>query len=570
MQVARSSEYVSSIYYGIVVNEDIELDPENLGRVQIYIPSVHYNYSEHYEGYMGDKNKESNPYFKSFPWAITLDNTYKNGDEVYGSYVDGQNNNYIILGKATSNYIYTTGDKANKTTSNINLTDITNLAIPIILHNEVGIKTTDWKDNISNSAYTTITLHDGGRYNKTTKIWEDQGSWSVGLLQWNSVRAFDCLCYIASKNSNWISAFSGSESKDLVQDIKKSLDINSSGTLRQKYGNGYNLTEGTALYNGVKTMLGTTLGKQAQCDLVYNDVSNIANYIKGQGVTNPAIIIYLTDLMNQYGTGLPETIRVAVNASNRTDLDLMKQLDVVVKKVKDFATYETYKVRRETTYSYINTLYSKGKFNNVPLTDISGTNSSVVPVGNGQYCIPFVGKLRISAVWGKYGYSSQHSGSRYHTGVDFAGNTGTPLIACTDGMAYIHTNNSGSGVSAGFGKSVRIEANDDNWIYYGHMSSFNTKIFSKIEVGQKVLVEKGDVIGYLGSTGNSTGPHLHFEIRKPPHVSHITYQGDDMNPLPFIGITGKARPEGVEEGREYIDYYVNGSDIAKTKPIAYI
>ncbi len=89
-----------------------------------------------------------------------------------------------------------------------------------------------------------------------------------------------------------------------------------------------------------------------------------------------------------------------------------------------------------------------------------------------------------------------------HLGIDLAFKTGTPIYAAHDGIV-IYAN---SGFS-GFGKLIIIEGENNNLAtFYGHLN--------KIRVQQGQRVSQGNRIGDMGSTGRSSGTHLHFEIRK--------------------------------------------------------
>lgn len=87
------------------------------------------------------------------------------------------------------------------------------------------------------------------------------------------------------------------------------------------------------------------------------------------------------------------------------------------------------------------------------------------------------------------------SGGRLHLGTDMIGAQGTPLLAVVDGVAKPKTNELG-------GNTVGLLGADGNYYYYAHLVSWGT-------VGN---VSKGTIIGYMGATGNASGPHLHFEI----------------------------------------------------------
>jgi murein DD-endopeptidase MepM/ murein hydrolase activator NlpD len=86
-----------------------------------------------------------------------------------------------------------------------------------------------------------------------------------------------------------------------------------------------------------------------------------------------------------------------------------------------------------------------------------------------------------------------------HEGLDIGASTGTEILAADSGMVSF------AGWNGGYGYLVKIDHGGGKETRYGHMSKIACK------VGQTVT--KGDVIGYVGSTGVSTGPHLHFEVR---------------------------------------------------------
>lgn len=105
--------------------------------------------------------------------------------------------------------------------------------------------------------------------------------------------------------------------------------------------------------------------------------------------------------------------------------------------------------------------------------------------------------------------------SGYHTGLDIAGNTGDSIVAAISGVVA-EVSNYGA-----YGKHVKI-VTDDVVTMYAHCSD--------IYVSEGEEINQGDVIAAVGSTGNSTGPHLHFEIKKedryvdPEYL--LEYQGD--------------------------------------------
>ncbi len=104
-----------------------------------------------------------------------------------------------------------------------------------------------------------------------------------------------------------------------------------------------------------------------------------------------------------------------------------------------------------------------------------------------------------------------------HKGIDFAASTGTPILAAGSGT-IVHF-----GVKGGYGNYVQIKHNADYSTAYGHASRFN----KKFRLGSKV--KQGDVVAYVGTTGRSTGPHLHFEL---------LYRGGQINPSKVKATSG--------------------------------
>ena len=123
-------------------------------------------------------------------------------------------------------------------------------------------------------------------------------------------------------------------------------------------------------------------------------------------------------------------------------------------------------------------------------------------------------KLAVQPVSGvitsRYGVSSRLRKST-HTGLDIAASTGTPIKVIADGTVTC------ASYQGSYGKLVKIDHGNGLETWYGHTS----KMY--VSVGQKVTA--GDVIAAVGSTGNSTGPHLHLEIR---------INGEHVNPQNYL------------------------------------
>lgn len=106
---------------------------------------------------------------------------------------------------------------------------------------------------------------------------------------------------------------------------------------------------------------------------------------------------------------------------------------------------------------------------------------------------------------------------RFHSGMDFSAKIGTDIYATGDGKVTM------AGWKQGYGNCVMIDHGYGYQTLYGHMSKF------KVRIGQKV--KRGEVIGAVGNTGKSTGPHLHYEVIVRGHYDNPSkYYYMDLTP----------------------------------------
>ncbi len=124
---------------------------------------------------------------------------------------------------------------------------------------------------------------------------------------------------------------------------------------------------------------------------------------------------------------------------------------------------------------------------------------------------------RISSPFGRRRYYGRTSGAGFHNGIDFEGKYGDPIYAAADGVVN-HAN-----WYFNYGRTVKISHADNFETLYAHMSRFAPGITPG------AYVHKGEVIGYVGSTGRSTGPHLHFST---------IVDGQFVDPAPYISANG--------------------------------
>jgi murein DD-endopeptidase MepM/ murein hydrolase activator NlpD len=137
---------------------------------------------------------------------------------------------------------------------------------------------------------------------------------------------------------------------------------------------------------------------------------------------------------------------------------------------------------------------------------MDGTTSTAVYIPSGRP----VDKLSLTSNFGVR--SDPFNGTaRMHKGIDIPGPVGTPIYATADGVV------ARAGWASGYGNLVEISHGNGMQTRYGHMS--------KLIVEPNTRVRRGQIIGLMGSTGRSTGSHLHYEVR---------VDGAAINPLPFV------------------------------------
>ncbi|MGW7467740.1 M23 family metallopeptidase [Streptomyces xantholiticus] len=127
-----------------------------------------------------------------------------------------------------------------------------------------------------------------------------------------------------------------------------------------------------------------------------------------------------------------------------------------------------------------------------------------------SYRLPIAGSFVTTGY--KTGGALWSSGS--HSGVDFRAASGSSVVAVGSGTVVE------AGWGGAYGNNIVIRMNDGTYTQYGHLSSIG------VSVGQQVT--PGQQIGLSGSTGNSTGPHLHFEARTTPEY------GSDIDPVAYL------------------------------------
>lgn len=120
---------------------------------------------------------------------------------------------------------------------------------------------------------------------------------------------------------------------------------------------------------------------------------------------------------------------------------------------------------------------------------------------------------------------------KMHKGMDFSANTGTPIYATGDGVIEKADN-----TASGYGKHIVIKHGYGYETLYGHLSKY------KVRAGQHV--KRGDIIGYVGSTGRSEGPHLHYEVHKDGNVVNpLNFYYGNISAIEYVAISKLANQE---------------------------
>jgi murein DD-endopeptidase MepM/ murein hydrolase activator NlpD len=143
-----------------------------------------------------------------------------------------------------------------------------------------------------------------------------------------------------------------------------------------------------------------------------------------------------------------------------------------------------------------------------------------------EVAIPSINPVETMTLSSAFGYrrAPTRGASRMHKGLDIPGPVGTPIYATADAIV------GRAQWVRGYGKYVELEHGNAIETRYGHMSALN--VYS----GQRV--RKGEIIGYMGSTGRSTGSHLHYEVR---------IGGEAVNPSSFLATVNSATVNSASE-----------------------
>lgn len=458
-------------------------DPMGWNRVQVYIPAYHGSKDQNR---IGKDNTGGN--VSKYPWAQSNISVFK---------VDQESDNRsfwqkLFGGNASESYV--------KEPLYPEVGDIVwitfeggDLRKPIcmgIVASTVQDSTTlsSGCQNLAELVAEVLSMNEGSY---TSVNWDDNGATSVGKAQWNANRCRNILIRIRDVDKN---GFDSILNKYGASDFIKSLneDVN---------WNTFLIGQTSPRGRATVEILGTDASHTAQDAQIIEDCQKYIDNAKKYGITDTAAIIYYCDVENQWGAGGAEDL--GKNGGN--SLESMHKYAMSHK-------YGQYASRRNNTYNKIKQMEQEGKLTPTGLVDLSGANLG----GQLLWPCPEKPSAPITSKFGLRGAiaGTTHTSSNYHKGVDIGVSVGTKVISVADGTIMYAYND---GWHGGAGKCVAVQHSNNMVTKYFHQSNVVAK------TGQQV--KAGTVIGYSGNTGNSSGPHLHFQLE---------INGSPTDPLPYI------------------------------------
>lgn len=542
MDVVNSTLFNIMAVKGIVVNANSADDPNgNNYRVQVYIPSVQYDSDnklfEIYDNYVNSTDKKNTEGYRKFPWASNTVANLKDGDEVYLINLNNENGSYVIIGADAKCLDNSNSNGIGGGSGELTPDNLAELAIPVIINNEVSAGTgplyTDaWPDNIPLLVGKQRTY---GNYNTNTSK-----NWTCGIAQWDGDRAYKLLVEIGKSDSNWDSYWT--DKSTILYSMLKA-DIMNGADNSKNYNQGR--TTNTETIASIRKMLESHAGQEVQRSQLRKDITKEIIWLQNDlGITNPALLIYLADAIHQHGYGINteyEKIKGCLDVAkgiNDNGKGTIEQLEEYYSWWIGHTSYV--KSRRTNTYTYIKELYKQGKLSSGGLTMLGNLNQAtykgitlvwpfedtlsdkeiVVTSGSIYSAVTKTpARYTITSLFGRRSF-----GIGKHSGVDFGCPRGTELYASHDGTLTIKDTGAGS---YGYYAVISFTNGSDNWqIYYGHMIRGSAKQYG-YETNKSYSIQAGQPIGLVNSTGNSTGNHLHYELRR---------NGSYVNPLPYLGM----------------------------------
>ena len=278
--------------------------------------------------------------------------------------------------------------------------------------------------------------------------------------------------------------------------------------------------------------LGTVKNKGAFINLINekvlnNEEKNIANVSLNSELTyslklqnrliNTNEEEIIEKIKQENTTTIYKYYEIALNGERKTTVDTMDEAELIINQIKEEFTGDELELDLQINEKYTEN-YDEINLESIEVASTSVENAAqeIKDEKEKEDALAVINDVKLSVlpirgtITSRYGASSSIRRSK-HTGLDIATSSGTPIKATASGTVTF------AQYSGSYGNLVKIDHGNGVETWYGHCSKFNTKVGTKVNAG--------DVIAYVGSTGNSTGPHLHFEIR---------INGNTVNPQNYV------------------------------------
>lgn len=349
---------------------------------------------------------------------------------------------------------------------------------------QIGTLNYSGGSELARTAANIIFAHESRRDTYQAINGNDNGAISIGRLQWHANRARNLLVDIRNSDpTSFDSIASRNNAATLTDQIKNRRDWSR-----------YTVVSGSPTYKAIREILGTSVSKTIQDKTAINNVETYISRGKSLGLTDPQALIYFADFANQFGEYSSKLTSVTNRAvANGGTLDAMYEATKYV-----LGTNSEYFRRRSEVYNEIKAAYGASSNNGTNLR----SNSIGYGYGNSDYNTPaswFVNTLN-GTISSSFGLRTPY-GDEYHRGIDISTSSGTPIYSPIAGEVIE------SGFDpAGYGNYVVVKDFKGYKHLFGHMNS-------KSPVENGTIVAPNTLLGYVGNTGDSTGSHLHYEIR---------------------------------------------------------
>lgn len=202
----------------------------------------------------------------------------------------------------------------------------------------------------------------------------------------------------------------------------------------------------------------------------------------------------IIDKVNEQQDKYFEKAQLTIYEKYEKEYNAIDNIEVSVAEI-----FEPIKEENDKIIKMVSTPSSKSAVSEAVLASLKTTIKDL------NFAVP----VQNATITSRYGW--RKNGTEFHTGLDLAANIGTPITVAESGIVTC------ARWSGNYGYLVKVQHAGGYETYYAHCSRFNVKVGDE--------VKKGDVIAFIGSTGKSTGPHVHLEIR---------YEGKTLNPQDFL------------------------------------